>query len=487
MLLTKNKLIACAVFLWCTIQLSCTRKWDDHNKINDTGLTQNLYETIAADESLSKFTSYLQKTGYADTLQLNRMFTVWAPTNDALQTIDAAISGNDATLKKFVAHHIAHLSYYSNQLQSDTIRLPLIDGKYVAVKPAFFDDAPIDTKDRPAANGVLHTITAATAPVGNCWDYLDSLKAAGNNMASYIRGRVYPKRDTTHAIQIGIDPQTGAPVYQKGTDTVIRNTFLDEVYDISNEAKQYTVFIMNNTVWDKERARLDTFCKATTVDSVLSLARLFTAKDMLIEGAYAPDQLPDSVLSKFGVWVPINKSAIQAKYRTSNGYVYVMNDMNVQLRQRITPIIIQGENYAGTSNSSYSPIYLRTLINPNNGQPFKDLYAYSHGVNKWNVRYRIYNVYTTKYRVYWTTYNNRWNNTLNQRLAMGTPDNTTFAYRNVPYNVYDSVYLGDYTVSTYGNGILDLYLVSADISPSSSNMNQSALFLDYIRLEPVIQ
>jgi hypothetical protein len=161
--------------------------------------------------------------------------------------------------------------------------------------------------------------------------------------------------------------------------------------------------------------------------------------------------------------------------------------MNVQLRQRITPITIQGENYVGTSNASYSPIYLRTLINPNNGQTFKDLYAYNHGVAKWNVRYRIYNLLTTKYKVYWATYNNRWNNTLNQRLAMGTPDNATFAYRNVPYNIYEEAYLGDYTVTTYGNGSLDLYLVSADIAPSSSNQNQSALFLDYIRLEPVIQ
>ena len=103
------------------------------------------------------------------------------------------------------------------------------------------------------------------------------------------------------------------------------------------------------------------------------------------------------------------------------------------------------------------------------------------------MRYRIYNVFTTSYKVYWATYNNRYNNTLNQRLAIGSPASTTFPYRNVPYDVYDEVYLGDYTVSTYDKGYLDLYLVSADIAPNSSNYNQNAMFLDYIRLEPVIQ
>jgi hypothetical protein len=483
----KKILIACAVFLWFTTQMSCTRKWDDHNKINNADLTQNLYEKIAADESLSKFTSYLQKTGYADTLQLNRMFTVWAPTNDALQNIDASISGDDARLKKFVAHHIARLSYYSDQLQSDTTRLPLIDGKYAIVKTSWFEEAPISIKDRPATNGVLHTITAAAAPVANCWDYLDSLMAGGNNMAKFLKNYVRFKRDTTNAIQTGINPLTGEPIYQKGTDTVIRNVFLDDVYNISNEAKQYTVFIMNNTNWNNERAKLDTFYRTSSADSSFNLARIFTAKDMAIEGAIAPDQLPDSVLSKFGVWVPINKSAIQAKYRTSNGYVYVMNDMNVQLSQRFLPLTVQGENPSGSLTGSSTPIYYRTLINPNNGQTFRDLYAYSHGVNKWYVRYRLFNVPTTKYRVYWATYNNRWNNTLNQRLAMGTPDNATFAYRNVPYNIYNEEYLGDYPVTSYGNGNLDLFLVSADIAPSSSNQNQSALFLDYIRLEPVLK
>jgi hypothetical protein len=487
MLLRRNKLVAFAVFLWCASQVSCTRKWDDHNATNDEDLSKNLYEKIAADGSLSKFTAYLDKTGYADTLKLSQSFTVWAPSNDALQSIDATISGDTAKLKKFVAHHIARLSYFTSQVQQTPLRLPLMDGKYVIFKQSAFEDVALNTQDRLAGNGVLHTLAAAAAPIGNCWDYIDSLKAT-STMATYLRGLSYQFWDSTKAAQTGINPVTGAPTYDHSTGWVTRNTFFENTYDVSNESKEYTVFIMVDNIWEKERAKLDTFMKTGGADTTLRLARLLTFKDMVFDSAYAPDKLPDSLKSRWGVWVPINKSAIQAKYHTSNGWVYLMSDMNVLLRQRILPFTIQGEAYSGTSNGSLGPLLTRTLVNPNNGQKFSDLYVFNHNVNKWHVRYRIYNVLTTQYKVFWATYNNRYNNTLNQRLAMGSPTNATFAYRNVPYNVYEEVYLGDYTVSTYNNsdrGLLDLYLVSADIAPSSSNYNQNAMFLDYIRLEPV--
>jgi hypothetical protein len=306
-------------------------------------------------------------------------------------------------------------------------------------------------------------------------------------MAVFIKGMLKKREDLTRAIQIGIDPVSGKPIYETGTDSVVYNEFLDKVHNVSNEAKEYTVFIMNNTTWNKEKAKLDTFYKSGSVDSTTTLASYNTAKDMVFEGAIAPDQLPDSIQSKFGVWVRINKGAIQTKYRTSNGWVYVMNDMNVELRQRLLPFSIQGENYNGTSNGAGSPLLTRTLVNPNTGQQFKDLYVFNHNTNKWYVWYRINDVPTTKYKVYWATYNNRYNNTLNQRLAMASPINATFAYRNVPYNVYEEIYLGDYTIDNYDRNGLYLFLVSADIAPSSSNYNQNAMFLDYIRLEPVIQ
>lgn len=486
-MLLKKRIITLPIVLCCLLQFSCTRNWEDHNATQDADLSVNLFQKIAANESLSRFTEFLKTTGYADTLQLSKSFTVWAPVNDALKSLDASIVNDPNKLKKFVAHHIGGLSYYTSQVQTTRLRIPLLDGKYAVFYRSNFDNASLSAKDQAVSNGVLHTITAAAAPVGNVWDYVDSLKT-GNNMAAYIKTQLRLVFDTGIAKKTGIDQFTGQIIYDTASGMVIRNTFIDSTYNMANEAKEYTLFILNNTTWDSERARLDTFYKHTVQDSTYWLAYWNTAKDLVIPGAVAPDELPASFVSKFGVEVPLDKQAITATYRTSNGYVYVLNAMNVPLKNKFRPYVVQSENWAGVNASiSGNVLQYRTLLNPNTGAEFKDLFVYNHQTNKFYVRYRIRDVPTVTYKVYWATYNNRYNNVLNQRLAIGSSAATNFPYRPIPYNVYNEEYLGDYPVMTYGRGYLDLYLVSADVAPSSSNQSSNSMFLDYIRLEPIIQ
>ena len=41
--------------------------------------------------------------------------------------------------------------------------------------------------------------------------------------------------DTSHAVVIGVDPNTGAPVYQPGNRFVFTNLFWNKVYDLRDE------------------------------------------------------------------------------------------------------------------------------------------------------------------------------------------------------------------------------------------------------------
>jgi hypothetical protein len=50
--------------------------------------------------------------------------------------------------------------------------------------------------------------------------------------------------DTTNAVVIGVDPNTGAPIYQPGTDSIFTNLYWNKVYDLRDEKKQYTFFIL---------------------------------------------------------------------------------------------------------------------------------------------------------------------------------------------------------------------------------------------------
>jgi uncharacterized surface protein with fasciclin (FAS1) repeats len=486
---TKNKLVAGIVLLFMAFVSSCTNKWDEYTETENAYADGNLFQQIAKDTSLSKFASYLKQTGYSDTISLTKSFTVWAPTNEALKAVDQALSNDATKLKAFVAHHIARLSYYTSDVKAAPMRLAMLDGKYVSFSSGAFDLAPIKASDKVATNGVIHTIQEAAAPISNIWDVVDSLQNAGNMMASYIKLQEYTSYDMSKAILKGYDSLTGNPIYDLTNARISLNLVTDSVYDIKDEAKEYTIFILNNAAWDADSARLAPFYKTGTQDSTSNLVHWNTAKDLVIEGAYAPNELPDFITSKFGVKVPVNKSAILSSRRTSNGWVYVMSEMNFQLKDKLPDLIIQGEQPYNISHSMPAGILMaRTLVNPNTGLQFKDLFVYGHQTNQFNVGYRVKNVYTTKYKVYWVAVNNnRFTNPFKQRLAISSATNATFPYVTINPNVYDEVYLGEYEVTNYGSGNLMLYLVSDNVTISSTNQNTNSLFLDYIRMEPIIQ
>lgn len=484
----KKELIKKIIAITCLLAAGCTHKWDDHNAIQGDAayVKNNVFEQIAANASLSKFAGYLKQTGYADSISVSTSFTVWAPTDDALKSLDASIVNSPDALKKFVAHHIANLSFRASDVQKVTVRVGLLDGKYAAFSATAFDEAALVSKDIVASNGLVHTIAAVAAPLGNCWDYVDTLKAGGNLMAAYLKNNQYKAKDLTNAVQIGVNPVTGDPIYQPGTDSVMRNKFTNEVYDISKEASLYTVFVLADTYFEEERARYARFYATGTTDSTADLAHWNTVKDLVVEGVYTPATLPDTIVSKYGVKVAVNKSAIARSYRTSNGYVYVMNAMPVTLESKFPDFIIQGENYTSARVMPSSSIFTRTVVDTSTGGTFKDVFVYKHQINQFYLLYRQSNVYTTTYKVYWRAVNNT---TLLadpyvQRLAMGRFENTTFAYTNVPANNYKEVYLGEYPVTVYGNGQLNMFLISANITPTGSNQNLNALLLDYIRLVP---
>lgn len=483
-----KKLIKNITAITCMLAAGCTHKWDDHNAIQGDAayVKNNVYEQISANTSLSKFAGFLKQTGYADSISASRTYTVWAPADDALKNLDAAIINNPAALKKFVAHHIATLAYRVSDVQKTAVRVSLLDGKYAAFSATTFDEATLQSKDIVASNGIVHTIASAAVPAGNCWDYVDTLKTAGNVMAAYLKNNQYKAQDLTNAVQIGVNPLTGDPVYQPGTDSVMRNKFTSEVYDVSKESDLYTVFVLDDTYFDAERARYAPFYATGTADSTTDLSRWNTVKDLVVEGAYAPAALPDTIVSKYGVKVAINKSAIVKSYRASNGYVYVMSAMPVKPESKFPEFVIQGENYYSARVMPSSSIFTRTVTDTSTGGTFKDVFVYKHGINQFYLLYRQANVYTTTYKVYWRAVNNTGllTDPYVQRLAMGSFANATFPYINVAANNYKEVYLGEYKVTNYGNGLLNMYLISANITPTGSNQNQNALLLDYIRLVP---
>ncbi len=470
----------------------CKDKWEDHIKIQDPILTENLLGQITKNPDLSKFAEYLTKTGYDQVVASSKTFTIWAPTNLALQNLDPAIVNDTAKLKPFVANHISNQSYFTN-MPNPSLMIRTLNGKNITFTKTKFEEANITVADRYVGNGVLHTIDLAILPKLNSWEYLN------NSMISlqqtFLKSLNYVYRDSSRAEVIGIDPKTGRPILKEGSGYFPRNYFLQRAADISNEDVKYTFVILTDAAFTAEKEKL---AKYFTVNNPLatperntfvsdSITNWNVVKDLAFKGDYTAATLPDTLTSNDSTRIHLDKGAILESHKVSNGVVLVMNRIDYPMSRKIKPVIIQGEYYVSNygSNGTRSTI---TRRNPFTNVDFSEIYFYNTLVASYWIKYQP-TLNTLTYKVYWVAVRD-FNTTavapavpvmFSQRLAFGTTALLpAFPYKQVDILNYNEVYLGDYTVGSYG--ILDTFLVGATTTANGTN----SLVLDYIKMVPVI-
>lgn len=466
--------------------LGC-KKWDDHNAVTDESLTKNLSEHISADGNLSKFSELLVKSGLDKVVASSRTFTVYAPTNAALANLDPAIVNDSAKLRAFISNHIATQTYATNTITS-VKRVPMLSGKYQNLLNKTIDDATIVQADKFASNGVLQVIDKPLPFLGNTWETLETHSAIPAAQKAYMLAQFRKIFDLTNAVQIGVNPSTGEPIYQPGTDSITTNLFWRNVYDLRNEQKQYTLFVLTDAAWTSEVNKYKPYTATVTnnADSTTNFASWAVVKDLAVEGAYRPTAAVDTVRSRFQVKVPFEQAAIVQTIKTSNGIIYIMNKVDVQPRHKIQPIFIEAENYRASSHDKRGNTFFRDRIDPSTGRAFRDVNVFNHNQALFNLNYRVSNVFGgVKYKAYWVALNDFQTAAFSQKLAFHTPTDNTFTLQNangytvVNPNVYTEVYLGETTLTTY-RSVLDIFLTAANSATAAVN----PLVCDYIRLVP---
>ncbi|MEZ0538166.1 fasciclin domain-containing protein [Fibrella arboris] len=462
--------------------IAACKQWDDRVTLADSALTRTLFSEISAQPELSKFSDLLVKSGYDKLISSSKNYTVWAPTNKALEAVDLASLGDTTALKLFVGNHVA-LQTYPMPAATQEVRIQMVNGKYIPFTNGRIGEATITSSNKYVANGVLHTLDKASVVQPNLLGFINGSKD------TYVQNKVlgslsYLVLNPDKAIVDSISSTTGRPVYRPGTGIEQKNKFTDLVYNLADESKQFTYILLTNDAFAAEVTKLSPYFKTSTADSTYNLASYQVLKDMAVEGLYTVDKLPAVLKSKFGVDVPLDKAALVSTVKLSNGVAYVFNKSNVAVQSRLQPIVVQGENYSSQlQNVGSTVIAIREKLNPVTSQTFRDLSIIAHGVTGFWVRYRVPEVPNMKYKVYWVALNDQTRNyrtntlpiVVSQRLAMGSLTATTFANVAVPNDTYTEVLLGEYTTTSFGT--LDMYLIAN---------GTNSMALDYIRLVPVL-
>ena len=489
MITLKIRYAICIVLLSGIMLSACKKVWDEHNAITNPMLNKTLLQQITETPELSSFNSCLAKTGYDKVLASSKSFTVWAPTNTAMQNLDPAVLADTAKLKQFVQNHISYQAYFARMPQP-SLKIKTLSGKNIVFTATTFDDANIVNADVYVNNGVLHTIDLAAAPKPNAYEFLLS-SAAATKQKAFIQGLVHTEIDTSKGVRLYVDPSTKKTVFEAGTTfPVLKNTYFQKVADISCEDSLVTYIVLTDAAYDAERNKIGKYynvpTSATTTDSLTQFA---VVKDLVINHLYSAGNLPDSMVSVNGVKIHLDKSAIVETHQLSNGVAYVVSSIGYNMFQNKIPnIIIQGE-FPDSLRTPSTPS-IKTKKAPN-GVKFTDMQVSSITSSPDPLYYYRYKttVNSAKYQVYWRAVNDIYTTAFNMKVdfspASHYPKSTETPLTTLGYNSsgilnYNEVYLGTYTPASYGT--LYTFLVSATGVTSTT---PTALSLDYFKLVPV--
>lgn len=513
---TTSRQLLLAGVLIAGLLFSCKR-WDDHIALTDQGLQEDLMEAIDSRPELSSFSALLKKTGLDSVLRASKQYTVWAPDNDALKALGTDTVGDTAKLKRLLLNHISPGLYITSGMK-DSIRVPMLNGKKIFFHGQAIGSASLKEADIRVRNGALQVLSAYLPPLPSIWEFLEQTKSTYLQNA-FVTSLNFVSQDPSLAVVDSIDGATGQPVYRPGTGLITLNTYLTEVADLSDEDSLYTYFVLIDNAYTAARDRQKPFFQSTDPAIADTNACWNVVKDLAFRGMVSPSDLPDSMVSVFGVHVPVAASAIVSSVRMSNGIVYILRQADCRMDEKIPVAYVQGETPIGFSKSGddfMAKVFYRSRLNALTGVPFSDIYLNlgSGGANTY-AYYATNNLYTTTYKVYWVALNDMvvsgqgddpygTDSTLQQILQIGTFQDSAFTpsfnvQAPVAPNDYHEVYLGEYTNTGY-----DWNITHPLVTPDGTNHTINAatrelrlaappsvgsgipynLTLDYIKLVP---
>jgi hypothetical protein len=265
---------------------SCNDQFDSHYQVDETVVSNaGLMEVLESRADLSTFVSLLKQTGYDRVLTNDQSYTVWAPTNSALQQVDTS---DEELVLKIVENHIARFVNGASGALDKTIYME--NGKklsFVGVDDDYFlNGKKLTTKNLTAKNGIVHVLTEAVPFVPSIWRYLM------NPEMDSIRNFLYAFDEqgfSFYATDI-IDYENGMPIYDTvfSESNAMWNTGYGGIGFLNHEDSLYTMILPTNTAWTEAYNRISPYFVSNALESADSLQHFNTqyaiVQDLVFRG-----------------------------------------------------------------------------------------------------------------------------------------------------------------------------------------------------------
>lgn len=132
---------------------------------------QTVLDVLKSNEQLSDFTTLAEAAALTDNLEQDGPFTVFAPTNSALLSLELLLANSEATLTEILLYHVVNGEYTGTEVANLGL-LPTLMGENIAVSVKgggiiLNGEVAVVTSDIEAANGVVHIVDAVLLPPVN--------------------------------------------------------------------------------------------------------------------------------------------------------------------------------------------------------------------------------------------------------------------------------------------------------------------------------
>ncbi len=503
--------------------ISCDDEMDKHYDQNADVSVSNLMEQIDQRPELSTYASMLRATGMDAVLTQAQSYTVWAPTNDVLGSVD--MTDMDA-LKNAVSNYIAR--HIQNAVGSMDTVFYMINQKYITVKGKsgayFFGGESLLQANIPASNGVLHIVGGQVPFLQNIWQYMTN--PGFDSIRTYLYSFDEIGMDITRSKAVDIDT-TGMIVYDTvftNTNTMLYTANGLGIGALNREDSLYTMVMPTNEAWKEAYNTIKSYYKSNNLligDSIQNANTKYAiVRDLVYRGALNnPSMSPvDSLVStRNSVFYAPGSHFNGTKKTLSNGLIYITNQLTYAPWESWHKKIVVEAEYSLGREYTLSLLYSRGNTNWKDVSNFSflDVQGFVKSARP-TVTFEIPNTLSAAYNIYCVfiprSYYERTNITEKTRVkfdiqqrdtknpknwkALGSndtagativpEDNTTSPTEIKKMLIYENFI---FPYANYNSAQNDIRIkVSCAITTAESNSGYSNnMLIDYIVLEPVQQ
>lgn len=275
---------------------SCNEEWDEHYNAAPANKSDlNIFEFIKSKPDLSKFTQMLEATEYDSILSQSQTFTVWAPTNAALQNVD--LNNYDQVLK-IVTNHITRFSHPTSEVFKKTGKITLMNHKILEFEKTqsgyVFGNKIITEPDLATSNGIVHIIGEYSPYMRNFWEFINEQQDL-DSLRNYLNSLTRKTFDEIKSFEDGVF-----------VDSVFKETnyVLDRLAQLKNEDSIYTAILPNNAAWIESYNKIMPYFVTLPKDGgtavQIAVTKQMLVRDLFFSGKFQSPVNKDTIMSTYG-------------------------------------------------------------------------------------------------------------------------------------------------------------------------------------------